>query len=294
MILSSTSRRICLLTAVLGMVAIASCGHPSTGSGGTGGSTGSGGNCTPGEELCACMAGNACNPGLACADHINQCVTIGSSSGTGGSSATGGTTGSGGTGGSPSTGGVTGTGGATATGGGTGGGGKPGSGGTTGSGGSMSTCGSMGAAGSSGTNLVMNGDLSQGDTGWNVGQGSPSSSGVMNGQYCATFNSGTVLLGWGNGSTAANLMSGASYRLSYQVSSSNGGSTSLEIHIGQAVSPYNADTGPITGCSLQSSPTTYTQVFTSMATDSTAGIAFLFTTNSNTTVCVDNVTLTQN
>ena len=135
-----------------------------------------------------------------------------------------------------------------------------------------------------------------GDSGWNIGQGSPSNSGVTNGQYCATIGGGTVLIGWGNASMAAHLMSGASYKVSYQASSSNGSGTSLEIHIGQAVSPYNSDiSSPITGDSLQSSPMTFSHTFMSTATDSTAGIAFLFTANGgNTTVCVDNLTVTAN
>lgn len=287
MSISSRFLRISLLAAAAcGLVTI-SCGHPS--SGGSGGTTGTGGtsNCTPGEELCSCMSGNACNPGLACADDINKCVTV-NTSGTGGTTATGG---------SPGSGGSTGSGGVVGTGGTVGSGGSSATGGSTGSGGSSATGGSMGTGGgSAGPNLVTNGDLSQGDSGWNIGQGSPSSSGVMNGQYCATFGGGTVLIGWGNGSMAANLMSGKSYKLSYQASSSNGSGTSLEIHIGQAVAPYNSDiSNPITGDSLQSSPMTFTHTFMSTATDSTAGIAFLFTANGgNTTVCVDNLTVTAN
>lgn len=289
MSISSNFWRISLLLALVAGLGSASCGHPNGGSSGTGGSTGTGGasNCTPGEELCTCLSGNTCNPGLACADDLNQCVKVADTSGSGGSNSTGGTTGAGGS--SPGSGGVTNTGGSSVTGGTTGS-----SGGSTGAGGSASG-GGNGTGGNSGPNLVMNGDLSQGDTGWNIGQGSPSSMGVVNGQYCATFNNGTVLIGWGNASLAANLMSGASYKLSYQVSSSNGGGTTLEIHVGQAVSPYNSDlSNPITGDNLQNSLQTYTHTFSSTATDSTAGIAFLFTTSSNTTVCVDNLTLTAN
>ncbi len=140
----------------------------------------------------------------------------------------------------------------------------------------------------------MNGDLSQGTTGWNVGQGNPASSGVMNGAYCATFSNMTVLLGWGNGSTAATVMNGSSYTLSYQASSTDS-NTSLEIHIGQAVSPYNPDTGSITADKPTSSLTTFSKTFTATANDTTAGIAFLFQSGgSNVTVCVDNLTLTKN
>lgn len=294
MSIPSSFFRISLFTlTACGLLAM-SCGHPSTSSSGSGGSNGSGGasNCTPGEELCSCMSGNACNPGLACADDIHKCVVVNTTSGAGGTTASGGATGAGGT---TASGGSTGSGGVPSSGGSTGNGGSPATGGSTGSGGA--TGGTTGTGGgSSGPNLVTNGDLSMGDTGWNIGQGSPSSSGVVNGQYCATIGGGTVLIGWGNASMAAHLMSGASYKVSYQASSSNGSGTSLEIHIGQAVSPYNSDiSSPIAGDSLQSSAMTFSHTFTSTATDSTAGIAFLFTANGgNTTVCVDNLTVTAN
>lgn len=283
MSIPSTFRGILLSCAAAATLALVSCGHPSTGSTGSGGSGGSS-NCTPGSERCACLNDNTCNPGLACADDLNQCVTIGSASGSGGSTtgSSGGTTGaSGGTTGA--SGGTTGA-----------SGGSTGRGGGTGSGGVIGSGGSMGIGGFSGPNLVMNGDLSQNDTGWNIGQGSPTSKGVMNGAYCATFSNMTVLLGWGNSSLAATLMSGASYTLVYQASSSDP-NTSLEIHIGQAVSPYNADTGSITAEKPASSLTTYAKTFTSTAADTTAGIAFLFASSaSNVTVCVDNVALYQN
>ncbi len=277
--------RISVFTSLAAACALStiSCGAPNRGTSGSGGSTGGGGasNCTPGQELCACMTGYACNPGLACADDINKCVVVGTASGSGGTSAAGGATGSGGF---ATTGGATGSGGTSA------------AGGATGSGGFATTGGATGTGGSAGPNLVTNGDLSMGDSGWNIGQGNPSNSGVTNGQYCATLNGGTVLIGWGNGSMAAHLVSGTSYKLSYQASSSNGSGTNVEIHIGQAVSPYNSDiSNPIAGDSLQSSPMTFSHTFTSTATDNTAGIAFLFTANGgNTTVCVDNLTVSPN
>jgi len=250
------------------------------------------------------MSGNTCNAGLQCADDVQKCVTVGASGTGGDASGTGGTSsGTGGavsTGGTSATGGAGGQGGAHATG---GAGGASATGGSTGTGGSGQTGGSMGncfpATGSgTGTNMVMNGDLSDGTTGWNIGQGSPTSSGVMNGAYCATFSNMTVLLGWGNSSVHANLTSGTSYTLSYQASASNGSATTLEIHVGQAVSPYNndlPDPGKIACDTLSASLTTYSHTFTASASDSNAGIAFLFGSSaSGVTGCVTNVTLTQN
>jgi hypothetical protein len=104
----------------------------------------------------------------------------------------------------------------------------------------------------------------------------------------------TVLVGWGNSSVAANLMSGASYTLSYQASSTDS-NTSVEIHVGMAVSPYNSDASNITGDKPGSSLTTFTHTFSSTANDSTAGLAFLFQSGgSNVTACIDNVVLTKN
>jgi hypothetical protein len=282
--MSSTSWRILLFCVAVAGLAIASCGHPSNGgSSGTGGSA----DCTPGEHLCACMPGNTCNSGLQCADDVNKCVMIGTSSGTGGSGNSPGTGGS-----NPGTGGVMNTGGSSATGGTSGGTG--GSSSTGGSGGSSSTGGSNGTGGMSGTNLVTNGDLSNGDTGWGVGSGSPTTKGVMNGQYCVTFSNMTILVGWGNSSVAANLSSGASYTLSYQASSTDS-NTTVEIHVGQAVSPYNSDASNITGDKPGSSLTTFSHTFMSTANDSTAGLAFLFASSgSNVTACIDNVVLTKN
>jgi len=286
MTMSSTSWRILLLCVAAGGLAVASCGHPGSGATGTGGSSATACTGSPGEEFCACLSGNTCNAGLQCADDVNKCVTIGPL-GTGGS---GNATGTGGT--NPGTGGLLNTGGSSATGGSSGTGGSS----TGGSGGNGSaTGGSNGTGGQSGTNLVMNGDLSNGDTGWGVGQGSPTTKGVMNGQYCVTFSNMTILVGWGNGSgTAANLSSGSSYTLSYQASSTDS-NTTVEVHIGQAVSPYNPDASNITGDKPGNSLTTFTHTFTSTANDTTAGLAFYFASSgSNVTACIDNVVLTKN
>jgi hypothetical protein len=276
MSIPSTFRRNFRFYAVAATLAFAACGHPSTGSSGSGGSGGSS-NCTPGTELCACLSDNTCNPGLACADDLNKCVTVGSSStGSGGSTASGGATGSGGS--------VTGSGGTIGSGGATGSGGSNASGGSTGSGGS----------GPSGPNLVTNGDLSQGDKGWNAQQ-SPISSGVNNGQYCATIDSShSVLIGWGGGTITANLMAATNYVISYQASASDPGNTTLEVHIGQANPPNNPDIDPITGDQLKSSPTTLAHPFSPKQSDDQAGVAFFFSTKGgNETVCLDNLVITQ-
>src|SRR4051812_9074421 len=90
---------------------------------------GDGGSCTPGTELCACLPGNACTGDLVCGSDI--CVRVGSGPGAGGAGGNAGDDAAAG-----------------------------GSGGAIGSG----TGGAGGATG--GTNLITNGDFSQGETSW--------------------------------------------------------------------------------------------------------------------------------
>ena len=261
-------------------LAVASCSHPSgTGTTGSGGSNGTGGSgdCPAGSVGCPC-SGTTCNQGLSCADLGGgnmECVTTAGTGGTpgaGGSVATGGTPGTGGTG--------AGTGGTPATGGspGTGGNGA-GTGGTSATGGSPGTGGNSGTGGSSsGNNLIINGDFSQDDTNWGVPNGSPTSMGVQNGQYCLTLNngSGQVVLGWGGTTVSANLSANVNYTLSFQASASSSLS-GFDTHVGSAVSvggsyPLDKDVGNDTiGTGLQ----TFTHMFTlTSGDDDKAGVAF--------------------
>jgi hypothetical protein len=280
-------------------LAVASCSHPSgTGTTGTGGSNGTGGSgdCPVGSVGCPCI-GTTCDQDLSCADlggGQTQCVTTagtGGTPGTGGSTATGGAPGTGGgvgTGGTPATGGSPGTGGN-----GTGTGGSPATGGSPGSGGTPGTGG-----GPSGPNLIVNGDFSQGDTNWSVPNGTPTSKGVQNGQYCVTLSSGSgqVVVGWGGTSVSANLSANLNYTLSFQASASSSLS-GFDTHVGSAVSvggsyPVDKDFGTDTiGNGLQ----TFTHMFTLTSADTQAGVAFLISVSSGTpTVCIDNVSLTAN
>jgi hypothetical protein len=226
---------------------------------------------------------------------------VSTASGSGGATAGGGDTGSGGstgTGGGATGGaagsGSTGSGGAVSSGGTTGSGGAAGN-GATGSGGSA-TGGATGSGGSgSGTNLVTNGDFSQGMTGWNVSENTPMSMGVNNGQFCISLNSGTneVIVGWGDGTAAANISASSTYTLSYQASAS-AGLSEFDAHVGQAVSPYTLDKD-VGNETLTSSMQTFTHMFMPAQNDSQAGVAFLIKASGGTSmVCIDNVSLTQN
>jgi hypothetical protein len=236
--------------------------------------------------------GTTCDQGLSCADlgGQTQCVTTagtGGSPGTGGSVATGGTLGTGGgigTGGSPGTGGNgTGTGGSPAT------GGSPGTGGDPGTGG-----------GSSGSNLIINGDFSQNETNWGVPVGSPSSKGLQKGQYCVTLNnsSGQVIVGWGGTAVSANLAANVNYTLSFQASATSGLS-GFDTHVGSAVPvPDGSTTYPLDkdlgNDNIQTGLMTFTHTFTIDSADPKAGGAFLIMASGSPTVCIDNVSLTQN
>jgi hypothetical protein len=278
---------------------IASCSHPggtgtTTGTGGSNGSGGSG-NCPAGTEGCPCN-GSSCDQGLQCAADINTCVTT--SSGTGGGLGTGGnvaTGGSPGTGGDAATGGSLGTGGTPST------GGSPGTGGT-GTGGTSALGGSPGTGGtSSGTNLIINGDFSQSDTNWGVPNGSPTTKGVQNGQYCVTLNSGSgqVVVGWGGMTVSASLSANVNYTFSFQASTTSALSA-FDTHIGSAVAvpagsltyPVDSDVG---NDNIQNGSQTFTHMFSITTADPQAGVAFLISaSNGNPTVCVDNVSLTAN
>ena len=284
-------------------LAVASCSHPSgTGTTGTGGSNGTGGSgdCPAGSVGCPCI-GTTCDQGLLCADlggtgGRTECVTT---TGTGGTLGTGGSTA---TGGAAGTGGAVGTGGSSATGGspGTGGNG-PGTGGSSATGGSSGTGGNPGTGGgSSGSNLIVNGDFSQNDTNWGVPNGTPTSKGVQNGQYCITLNngSGQVLFGWGGTSVSANLAANVNYTLSFQASATSALS-GFDTHVGSAVPvPAGSSTYPLDkdlgNDNLQSGLMTFTHMFTLTSADPQAGLAFLFSAGSSSTVCIDNVSLTAN
>jgi hypothetical protein len=221
---------------------------------------------------------------------------VSTGSGSGGSTASGGTPGTGGTvssGGTPGTGGAagngtTGSGGAVSSGGtpGTGGGaaGSPGTGGAaaggnTGSGGS-----------SSGTNLVDNGDFSQGETNWHFENGTAN---VNNGQYCETNISGSnALFGWQNMTTPLMLSGSQMYTLTYKASGS--GNAVIHVKVAHAVSPYTPDdyeTNP--DDNLNGSVQTFTHKFTpGQGDDSNTGIAFFVMAGQN--ICISAVTLVAN
>lgn len=215
-------------------------------------------------------AGAVAGPVTLTVSHTSACTVAGS--GTGGSGATG-------TGGGNETGGTSGgTGGTT----GTGGSGAGGSGGTTGTGGQTAV------------NIIVNGDFSNGETGWGIKAGTGTVT-TASGAYCVAVPAGNVSLtiGYPDGATPAfQINTGVSYRFSYQASASTG-AVALEARVGQTMSPYDA-----TGADWMNEPVgatlqTFTHTFTRATTDSSMGIAFNLTGGPGT-ACFDNVSLTLN
>ena len=219
------------------------------------------------------------------------------SSASGGSSATGGSSMTGGDGGENTTGGASNGGEESggANGGGTGGtsgstnGGQP-SGGDGGSGGSTSggTASGTGGAtgGGTGTNLITNGDFSNGDTNWNH-DGASASHTVTDGVWCGQFliHSVRIIAGWPDDTSQALSLSGE-YTFSFKMSLS--GSATILAKIGRAVSPYTTDFQIM----VAPGETLTTFSYTVPINDPQAGVAFDITGNSPpTTVCIDDVVL---
>lgn len=199
------------------------------------------------------------------------------------------------TGGSMDTGGSSETGGSMDTGGSTSSGGSTDTGGAMSMGGSTYTGGSTSSGGASGTNLLTNGDFSNGDADWSSDVASLSHS-TSTGAYCVTVPSGQVVtLGWPNSPAAPlNLATGSSYLISYQASSSGPLSVTVSGKVGLSVSPYTADfqgASNTPGSSFQ----TYTATFSVGSADTMAGLALTVTasvSNGQTSnVCFDNVSL---
>jgi hypothetical protein len=222
--------------------------------------------------------GNATAPVRITVAHSSSCVSPPTGGGTGGGTGagTGGTT-TDGVGGN-----ATGTGGAGT---GTGGSNNGGVGGATGSGGAT--------GGGGATNLITNGDFSNGENSWAIKMGSGTIS-ISTGAYCIAISSGaTLTVGYPAGATAPfQITAGMSYRFSYQASVS-ANNTMIEARVGQTQTPYDATGSDWLNEPVSASLQTFTHTFTRGATDSMMGVAFNLA-GGPSTFCIDNVTLTPN
>jgi Carbohydrate binding domain len=148
-----------------------------------------------------------------------------------------------------------------------------------------------------GTNVVTNGDFSQGPANWGIvaGNGTFTAAG---GKGCvavdATQLNQTVTLGWPEpaGSPGAVLLAGTSYTFSYSASSM-AAPISVDAKVGQTTSPYNADFENAADA-VTTQVTPFTHTFTASSGDPSAGIAFAFMAAAPETVCFQNVSLVQN
>ena len=245
--------------------------------------------CT-GAERCDCYANHTCNDGLLCLS--NMCVAV--SPGAGGVS--------GGNGGAVVP--PQGTGGVSA---GTGGAGVPpvgvggalvpplGVGGATvpplGTGGAaIPPIGTGGSAG--GTNLVKNGDFSQGKLYWDLTlqAGDVGGYSYSGGQYCVYNESSMYYLSFSLGYPSSPTDSfaievGATYIFSYQVT----GWGSIEAKVGGAVTPYTAVAAFKDASSSSLTGQTFSHFVTATASVAQTGLVFNGTLDYSGSVCFDNV-----
>lgn len=240
-----------------------------------------------GYERCYCYGNDTCNAGLVCSSGL--CVNP---AGQGGASSSGGATSAGGSAGSIAAGGSGGGSGAEG-----GSGGSTSAGGTGGSDASGGTVGSGGSAGGINSgNLIINGDFSQGNEYWEVTwqDGQYATQSYAGGEYCIGNPSTAYYLSFSLGfpptpSDAFTVEAGATYTLSYRAR----GYGTLEVKIGQAVSPY-AEVQSFTTSVSSAGYQTFTHTVTPATTETQAGLVFNGTLYYLDEVCFDDVSLVRN
>jgi hypothetical protein len=174
-----------------------------------------------------------------------------------------------------------------------GGGGGNDGGGATGSGGSGTGQGGAGGGGTPGTNLVANGDFSNGEMFWSViiNNGGNADHGVQNGALCVTVSMNqSVTLGWAaDPGSPLQLQSGTTYQLSFRAQASTMLGT-FTAKVGHAVPDYATDfqMDEQVGTSFS----TFTRMFTTDHADDQTGLAFILQGGGQSSmVCVDDVQL---
>ena len=160
---------------------------------------------------------------------------------------------------------------------------------------------------SGGTNLIVDGDFSNGGYAWHSDDGVATYTPSGN-EGCITIEPGEGFggLGWPVGTAPANLVFGKSYTLAYTVVAATvlSPSVAIEAIVGPSAPPYSPtdyDHGPngspaVAGDPVTTTPTTYTHTFTvtNTAGDPAAGISLQFTGTTGEEVCFSNVSLVQN
>jgi hypothetical protein len=144
------------------------------------------------------------------------------------------------------------------------------------------------------TNLITNGDFSQGMTLWNTVNGTQTIT-VTNGELCVDSPAGTVVtLAWPQNSTgpALTLSMSASYTFSYKARATSMNVT-VDAKVGHTASPYTADFETASDA-VTTSEQPFTHTFTPAQDDSSTGLAFMFTSTNAQSVCFQAVSLVQN
>lgn len=144
-----------------------------------------------------------------------------------------------------------------------------------------------------GTNLIVNGDFSQGTTGWGIVSGS-APIGLMGSALCVTAPTSQVTLAWPQSTaiTPPVLSMAASYTFTYQAMASLSG-LSVDAKVGHTTSPYTADF-EATADAVTTSEQTFTHTFMPGQDDSSTGLAFTFTSPMAQNVCFQAVSLVPN
>jgi hypothetical protein len=152
--------------------------------------------------------------------------------------------------------------------------------------------------GSTSTNLITNGNFSNGTTDWTLQNGAGTAA-VASGQLCVTGITSSVLLTWPTtGVPGAALTAGASYTFSYMAMATV--PLTVDAKVGETNTPYNADFDTTAGMdAVTTTLTTFTHTFTEGPGDTSAGIAFTIPQGGSvpageTMVCFANVSLAQN
>jgi hypothetical protein len=173
--------------------------------------------------------------------------------------------------------------------------------GATGGGGSSAGGSAGSGTGGGGSNLVTNGDFSNGETLWHVEPHSGTEThGVMNGAYCITLTqTASVTMGWLTASDLASafpIVDGASYTFSYQASVTGSPVTFVAV-----IGPAPTTSGNFAGFtspneSLTGTLQTLSHTFQAAGAQASSGLAFNITASAaaQSVVCVDNVSVVKN
>lgn len=159
----------------------------------------------------------------------------------------------------------------------------------------------VGGSGESTSELVANGDFSDGESHWDVTalMSTAVNSMVVDGALCIAVNAMApfVVLGWPQDtSEAVALYAGKTYTLSYDVRSTGPLTVSVNAKVGLAVPPFTEDFSRTDDAGVDNAVRTFVHTRMLKSSDPQAGVALELTAtgvSDSTTVCIDNVSLVE-